>query len=135
MVVWAPIEDNPWLSFARTIVGQHLGLAEPAEPEGPGPFAMSDPAVVTEILTRAGYTGVSLERTSATVRVGESIDEALGFQLSIGPAAALLRDAPEAAERERAAIKADLRAMLAQHARPDGVWMDTSSWAVSAQAP
>jgi hypothetical protein len=58
----------------------------------------------------------------------------MAFQLTIGPAAEILRDAPEQAELKRAEIEADLRAVLEQHARPDGVWMGTSSWAVSARA-
>jgi hypothetical protein len=32
-------------------------------------------------------------------------------------------------------IEAELRSVLERHARPDGVWMQTSSWAVSAFAP
>ena len=136
MVVWAPLEDNPWLSFAKAIVQRHLPPPPDEAPTcGPGPFSMADPAVVTAILTSAGYTRVSFERTTATVRVGPSVDEALAFQLAIGPAAEIFRDAPDEAERKRDVIEAELRGVLARHARPDGVWMQTSSWAVSALAP
>jgi ubiquinone/menaquinone biosynthesis C-methylase UbiE len=136
MVVWAPLESNPWLGFAKGVVQRHLpSPPERAPGSRPDPFSMADPDSVTQVLTSAGYTDVSFERTTATVRVGSSVEEALAFQLSIGPAAELLRQAPEEAERERDAIEADLRAVLEQHARPDGVWMETSSWAVSARTP
>jgi ubiquinone/menaquinone biosynthesis C-methylase UbiE len=135
MVVWRPLEDNPWLSFAKAVTQRYLPPPPDEAPScGPGPFSMSDPDVVTAILTGAGYSGVSFERTDAVVRVGSSVEEAMAFQLSIGPAAEIFRDAPEQAERHRAAIESDLRAVLEQHLRPDGVWMGTSSWAVSARA-
>ena len=135
MVVWAPLESNPWLAFAKVVVQRHLQPPDRAPGSRPDPFSMADPAAVTRILASAGYTGVSFERTTATVRVGTTVEEALAFQLSLGPAAELLREAPEEAARERDVIGAELRAVLEQHARPDGVWMQTSSWAVSALAP
>ncbi|HEY3615011.1 MAG TPA: methyltransferase domain-containing protein [Gaiellales bacterium] len=132
MVVWAPIEDNPWLAFARAVVQRHLPAEASVPVPGPGPFSLSDADVVTRTLTAAGYRDVALERTTAVVQVGASVDEALAFQLTIGPAAGLLREWPEDAERNRNSIETELRAVLEQHARPDGVWMGTSSWAVSA---
>jgi hypothetical protein len=134
MVVWAPIEDNPWLSFARSIVQRHLPPAASEPVPGPGPFSFSDPDVVTSTLQAAGFRDVRLERTTEIVRVGDSVDEAMAFQLTIGPAASLLRDYPDDAERNRDAIETELRTVLEQHARPDGVWMGTSSWAVGARA-
>jgi ubiquinone/menaquinone biosynthesis C-methylase UbiE len=134
MVVWAPIEDNPWLSFARSIVQRHLPPAASEPVPGPGPFSFSDPDVVTSTLQAAGFGDVRLERTTEIVRVGDSVDEAMAFQLTIGPAASLLRDYPDDAKRNRDAIETELRTVLEQHARPDGVWMGTSSWAVGARA-
>ena len=136
MVVWAPLESNPWLGCAKAIAQRHLPSRPDAPPHTrPGPFSMSDPDVVTGILASAGYTDVSFERTTETVRVGPSLEEALAFQLSIGPAGEIIREAPEGTERERSAVEAELRAVLERHARPDGVWMQTSSWAVSALSP
>jgi hypothetical protein len=131
MIVWRPLEDNEWMSFAERIARKHLpGEAPPA---GTGLFSMADPAVVTAILASAGYAGVSFERTDARVRVGATVDEAIAFQLSLGPASSILRDAGEEGRSKRAAIEADLRETVERYARPDGVWMDTSSWAVTAR--
>jgi SAM-dependent methyltransferase len=134
MVVWRPLEDNHWVSFAKEILQSHLPPPPDEAPTcGPGPFSMAEPETVTAILASAGYTDIGLERTDATVCVGPSVDEAMAFQLSIGPAAEIFRDAPEEAERKRDVIEADLRAALDGHLRADGVWMDSSSWAVSAR--
>lgn len=133
MVVWRALEHNPFMSLAKQIVRKHLPRpAEVAPASAPGPFSMADPDVVSAILTSAGYRDIAFEQTDANVRIGETIDDALAFQLSIGPAAEIYREAPAEAAAKRGAIEADLRQVLERHARLDGsVWMDTSSWAVS----
>jgi SAM-dependent methyltransferase len=131
MVVWRPLEDNEWMSFAERIARKHLPGEAPAD--GPGPFSMADADVVTAILGSAGYADVAFERTDARVRVGATVDEAIAFQLSLGPASSILRDAGDEGRAKRAAIEDDLRATIERHARPDGVWMNTSSWAVTAR--
>jgi len=136
MVVWAALESNPWLGCAKAVAQRHLpSRREEAPGSRPEPFSMSDPDFVTGILASAGYTDVRFERTTETVRVGPSVEEALAFQLAIGPAAEIIREAPAEAAHARAAIEAELRAVLERHARADGVWMQTSSWAVSASSP
>ena len=132
MVVWRPLADNEWMSFAEAVVRTHLAV-ERAPDEGPGPFSMADPEVVTAVLESAGYADVSFARTDASVCVGATVDDAISFQLSLGPASSLLLDAGDEGRLRRPAIKADLRQTIERYARPDGVWMDTSSWAVSAR--
>ena len=69
-------------------------------------------------------------RTSASARRWTT---SLAFQLTLGPPAEIFRDAPEEAAAKRDIIEAELRAAIEPYARPDGVWMDTSTWAVSAR--
>jgi SAM-dependent methyltransferase len=134
IVVWRALEHNPFMSFAKGIVQKHLPPPPDDAPTcGPGPFSMADPDTLTAILTSAGYRNISFEQTDANVCVGASVDEALAFQLSLGPAAEIFRDAPEEAAAKRDVIEAELRSVLEQYALPDGVWMDTSTWAVSAR--
>ena len=94
---------------------------------------MADPEVVTAILTSAGYRDITFERTQVSACIGATVDDAMAFQLSLGPAAEIFRDAPEEAKLKRDVIEAELRDALAGNARPDGVWGATSSWAVSAR--
>ncbi len=134
MIVWRPLEANPWMSFAKEIVQRYLPPPPDDAPNcGPGPFSMADPEVVQAILLKAGYEDVAFEQTDAVVRAGASIDEAVEFQLSLGPAAEIFRDGGDQSEHLRPAIEADMRAVLADYARDDGVWMGTSSWAVTAR--
>ena len=134
MIVWRAIEHNPFISVAKEIVQSHLPPPPDDAPTcGPGPFSMADPGTVTTILTSAGYCDIGFEQTDATVCVGATVDDVIAFQLKLGPAAEIFRDAPEEAEVKRGVIEAELRAAIEPHARPDGVWMDTSTWAVSAR--
>jgi SAM-dependent methyltransferase len=134
MIVWRPIEANPSFAFAKEIVERHI----PPPPDdaancGPGPFSMADPEVVETILRLSGYVDIAFEQTDALTPVGATVADAMDFQLSLGPAAAIFREGGDLAAEKRPAIEAELREVLEAHARPDGVFMETSSWAVTAR--
>ncbi|MCK1670988.1 hypothetical protein [Bradyrhizobium sp. 150] len=54
---------------------------------------MTDPEAVTRQLMIAGYGGIRFERIDAEVLVGRDLDEAVAFQLAIGPAGEVYREA------------------------------------------
>jgi SAM-dependent methyltransferase len=60
LAVWGPLEDNPWTHVMREALGA-AGLAPPAAPDEPGPFALSAPGVVEELLETAGFDDVEIE--------------------------------------------------------------------------
>ena len=47
---------------------------------------MADTGVVTKQLEIAGYTDIRFEQVDAQVFVGNDLDDAIAFQLAIGPA-------------------------------------------------
>ena len=110
-------------------------VKEDAATCGPGPFSMADPGVVTEQLRIAGYANVRFERIEADVLVGRDLDEAVAFQLAIGPAGEVYREAGREAERRHDVVVAALKAELAKFVRPQGVMMASRSWMVTAQNP
>jgi hypothetical protein len=63
------------------------------------------------------------------------LDDAVGFQLAIGPAGEVYREAGKLAEERHDEIGAALRDQLAKHNGPNGVMMDSSSWKVTARNP
>jgi SAM-dependent methyltransferase len=133
MVVWRAREDNDWLALGRKVVRGHL----PAAPESPplaDPFALADVATGREKLAAAGFTEIDFERIDAPVMVGRNLDEAVEFQLQIGPAGELVRDAGAEGEALRPTIVAELRRALAAYQQPSGVMMPASSWTVTARA-
>lgn len=136
MIVWRTIDANPWLGVPKQIVREFLPPpGDDARTCGPGPFSMADPEVVTRQLEIAGYTDIEFERIDAPLMVGNTPDDAVGFQLALGPAGEIYREAGELAEQRHDEIVAALKAELTKHVTPEGVVMDSSSWKVSARRP
>ena len=136
MIVWRKIDDNPWLGFPKQVVLRYLPPpGENAQTCGPGPFSMADTGVVTKQLEIAGYTEIAFERIDAQVFVGQDLDDAVAFQLAIGPAGEVYREAGKLAAERHDEIAAALKSALAPYQRPDGVMMDSSSWKVTARNP
>jgi len=136
MIVWRGINDNPWLGFAKQIVLKYLPPpGDDARTCGPGPFSMADTGVVTKQLEIAGYQDIEFEKIDAKVMVGKTLDEAVAFQLALGPAGEVYREAGEQAAKQHDEIAKALKAALAQFQTPSGIMMDSSSWKVTAINP
>ena len=136
MIVWRARADNPWLTLSKEIVLRYLPpVGEDAATCGPGPFSMTDTEVVTKQLQIAGYADIKFERIDAEVLVGRDLDEAVAFQLAIGPAGEVYRAAGEEAERQHDVVAAALKNELSKFVRSNGVVMDSSSWMVTAINP
>ena len=136
-IVWRDRQDNPWLSMAKDVVLQFLPPpGDEAQTCGPGPFSMSDEGVVRGMMKSAGYEQVELRRVDAPVLVGKDVKDAIAFQLAIGPAGEVFREAGAEAERKRADIEAALEeAINRQKIAANGIVMDSSSWVISAINP
>ncbi len=136
-IVWRTPEDNPWLYMAKEIV---LGFLPPpgedARTCGPGPFSMADKELVTAMMTAAGYENISFKRVDAPVLVGKTVKDAIDFQLTLGPAGEVFREAGVQAEEKRVEIEAALgKAIGEQKKERDGIVMASSSWVISATNP
>jgi len=136
-IVWRTRDDNPWLSTAKEIVLQFLPLpGEDALTCGPGPFSMADEAMVAKMMEIAGYSDITFRRVDAPVLVGKTVEDAVNFQLAIGPAGEAFREAGKHAEAKRAQIEAALaEAISSQKKEADGIVMNSSSWVISGKNP
>jgi ubiquinone/menaquinone biosynthesis C-methylase UbiE len=136
-IVWRRRVDNPWLSMAKDVVLRFL--PEPgadAQTCGPGPFSMADEQTVTAMMRAAGYENIEFRRVDAPVLVGNDVKDAIAFQLAIGPAGEVFREAGALAEEKRAEIEAALaEAINRQGVSAEGIVMDSSSWVISAINP
>ena len=136
MIVWRGVKENPWLGHAKEIgLGYLPPPGENAQTCGPGPFSMADTGVVTKQLEIAGYRDVKFEQVDAQVFVGRDADDAVAFQLAIGPAGEVYREAGKLAQERHDEITAALKAELVKFQRPEGIMMDSSSWKVTARNP
>lgn len=135
-IVWRDISDNPWLGLPKQLILDYLPApGDDARTCGPGPFSMANPDVVRQQLEIAGFDDIGFERIDGPVVVGDSPDNAMRFQLAIGPAGEVFREAGELAERRRAEIEQALRAALAPYEREEGIVMPSSSWTITAVNP
>ncbi|MCK5274535.1 MAG: methyltransferase domain-containing protein, partial [Alphaproteobacteria bacterium] len=112
-IVWRTIDDNPWLGLPKQVVLKFLPPpGEDAATCGPGPFSMASEPMVTKQLEIAGYEDIAFKRVDAPLLVGRTPEDAVGFQLALGPAGEVYREAGEEAERKHDEIAAALRAEL-----------------------
>jgi SAM-dependent methyltransferase len=137
MVVWRRKLDNHWLHRAETIVEQFLDRPEDYDQPtcGPGPFSMANADTVTDVLKHAGFEDIQLKRQDLVIKTGESLEHAVDLVMSLGPAGEVLRLWGDRVDEIRPRVRAALLEGMADMARADGVYADSSTWAVRAVAP
>ena len=135
-IVWRSLADNAWMRVPKEIALEHLPPpGENAQTCGPGPFSMANPEVVTAQLKAAGFVDAKFERVDGPVRIGSSADEAVAFQLALGPAGEIVREAGPLAESRRPEIESALKIALGRHLHDGAVVMQSSSWTITARNP
>ncbi len=136
-IVWRQRADNPWLGIAKDIVLQFLPEpGDDAQTCGPGPFSMANEETVRVMMKSAGYEDVKFQRVDAEVLVGKDTEDAIDFQLALGPAGEVFREAGDLAEQKRGEIEVALRdAINRQKTEADGIVMDSSSWVITGTNP
>jgi SAM-dependent methyltransferase len=136
-VVWRRKLDNEWVRRAEEVVEGYLDRPEETdEPTcGPGPFSMADADTVSDQLRIAGFEEIALQRCDLPLKIGDDLEQAVDFNMSIGPAGEVLRLWEDRIEEIRPKIAADLREALAELDGPDGVVARASTWIISARAP
>ena len=132
-VCWRRPELNPWVMTPYAAALKRL----PPQPElaldQPGPFAFCDEARVRDVLESAGFAEVRLATRAVRLDIadGKGLEEAVGKALAVGPTSRALADQPDAI---REAVREEIRAALASHAKGDEVSLDGAVWVVSARA-
>ena len=134
MIVWRTIDDNPWLHLPKQVVLNFLPPpGEDAATCGPGPFSLADQETVTGMLKSAGYVDPVFERVDAPVVVGSTPEDSINFQLALGPAGEVFREAGDLAERRREEIEGALRDVISRYDTESGIVMPSSSWVITAR--
>ena len=116
LAVWDRRELNPW-STVPTDVLVSFGLAEPPNPADPGPYSMSDPQLVREMLEEAGFTEILLDALDVP-RTAPDFDSwwATHLDLSVATRTAFAK----ADEEQTFAVEAEITRRFAAHTAADG---------------
>jgi hypothetical protein len=96
---------------------------------------MANADTVTEQLKLAGFEQISLRRSDLPLKIGTDLDQAIEFNMALGPAGEVLRLWGERVDEVRPQIAAELREVLAEFDGPEGVVAPASTWIVAARAP
>jgi SAM-dependent methyltransferase len=139
IVVWRRKLDNDWLHRSERVVDKYLEKPEETdEPTcGPGPFAMANADTVSDMVKFAGYEDIRLARCDLPFMIGRTLDEAVAYNMAIGPAAEVLRLWGDRVDEIRPKIEAEIREALEEDfLTEDGTVVGPSStWIVTGRAP
>jgi ubiquinone/menaquinone biosynthesis C-methylase UbiE len=139
-IVWRRREDNPWVHEAEMCVKGIVPIVSHEDTDavhcGPGPFSMSGPDMVSDMLRATGYERISFERFDSDICIGRDLDEAIEFAMSLGPAGEIIRLAADEGERLKPEVSTELRKVLEKYVVDDGrVMTPSSTWFVTAYNP
>ena len=128
---WRPFAENLWTAQPLAALTPMLKEPlKPADPNLPGPFALSDPDKIKRILDAAGWRDVSIARWDGDIAIGANATEAAAFLLKIGPCARAISEQ----ELDPAEAKRLLLEFLRPHEGPHGVARPAACWIVRARA-
>jgi len=127
LLTWQPAEANEWLpAFAGALAAGREMPLPPAD--APGPFALSDPDRVRDLLGGAGFVDVQLDPLTAAMWFGVDADDACRFIL--GQLGWML-EGVDADVRVRA--EAALRETVTAHETSEGVLLGSAAWLIRAE--
>jgi len=133
-VVWQSVKNNDWVSLSLDVVGNHVPLAAPLDPEEPGAFSFGDMERVKRILLQAGFYDIGVEGVSVPFVVGENLDYAATFLTQMGPAGGAIKNA-DASEETKLRIAGDMRDALGVYKTDRGIIISSAIWLVTAKNP
>jgi SAM-dependent methyltransferase len=114
--VWAPLADNPWTGVVREAIDS-LGVGAPVDPDGPGPFSLSAPGAVEQLLDAAGFDDIEVEALDLQFEA-QSLDAWWDFVLQTSPSVADVVSALAPAEHYK--LRDAVDAGYADYVREDG---------------
>jgi SAM-dependent methyltransferase len=135
LIVWRSLADNPAWGAAKEVVLRHLPPpGDAASTCGPGPFSMASEDTDRAMLEAAGFSKVEVfKRIDADICIGRDIEEAIDYQILVGPSGEIVREAGEEGQRKLPAIRRDLHELMTPFVREGGVFMPSSTWSIVAR--
>jgi SAM-dependent methyltransferase len=130
---WAQLSENPHWLFTHEIAVKHLGAPAPRPAHEPGPHAFGDPDYLQDMLTRAGFATVAVERAHPVIH-GGSVEEEVRQAMGMGQVARLIEEknaSPEVRER----LARDIEAAFAALAAKGPIRLASTIFLVSARRP
>lgn len=117
LAVWGAIERNLWISIVASSLVDRGHIPPPEPPPAPGPFNLTSPERITELLRGSGFGKVHTEEVPMRLVVPDA-DGYLALISDIaGPIALALRDLSKG---DRAEVRAEIEESLGRFSTGDG---------------
>jgi SAM-dependent methyltransferase len=131
LICWRPADENPWF-YVPLRAAESIVLPLPAvEPGAPGPFSFAARERLHDVLTRAGFTDVAIDRRDTTICASSTgIAEAVEFSVLAGPVARMILDADAGTVTRVRKVLADA---LTPYLHDDRVELGASIWLATAR--
>jgi len=129
LLTWQPTSDNEWIVEIGKALALGRDLPEPTAYSGPGPFSLSDPDRVHDVLTRAGFRDVDVVGHSEPMWFGRDTDEGFTFLSTIGVVKGMLTGVDEVGQAQALEV---LRLSINSHVTMDGVVYQSATWVITA---
>lgn len=132
---WQDVFQNEWMLVPAGAVMSATGSLPPMPgPREPGPFSLSEPAHVTEVLGAAGFESIEVVPLAARVVVGaDRLDMVVRSASSVGAVREAFAHTDDPAVRTT--ILAAVRAALEEHVQDGELGLASAGWIVSAHRP
>jgi hypothetical protein len=124
-----PLESE-WVAVAFQAAAPHVGIPDLGSPGAPGTFAFADRDHLENTIRAGAFRNITIETLTRHIRLGDNIDDVAAFVTSLPEGRQLLAGKPD--DKVTAAIDA-LKTGFAQHAGPDGVYVNSSAWLATAR--
>jgi len=132
LLCWRSADENPWFYVPLRAAETALAPLPAVEPGAPGPFAFAEAKRLDDVLTRAGFADVAIDRRDTTICASSTgLAEAVEFSVLAGPVARMILDADaDTVTRLRKVMTDALRPYL----HDDRVELGASIWLATARA-
>lgn len=133
-VCWQSLDRNDWMRVPGNALAQVVPLGDLAEPGQPGPFSLSSPDELTNLLSDAGWDDITVDGWTFPVPVGgaRSLDDAVEFVRGGSLGRSVLAGVSPTVERRALGC---VRDALAPFVTADGVVLPGAAWLVGATNP
>lgn len=126
---WQEALQNEHIVVPFSVLASYGALPDIGTPGAPGPFSLADPDRIRELLTQAGCGDIEIRPAQERLRVGSDVPDVLDY-FRHHPAASGIVGGMDEATLSKALH--DLEAAVRPFQTPDGVFLGSSAWLVTA---
>ncbi|WCO68004.1 methyltransferase domain-containing protein [Iamia majanohamensis] len=126
---WQDLLVNDWLMIPAAAALEHIPMPDLTEAAGSGPFSMTDPDHVRDLLTRSGFVNIDIKAVVEPMWLGADTADTIAFLRRTDMAQSLMAEAEaEAVDHAWQAVSD----VVAAHAGDGSVTFNGAAWIVTA---